>query len=96
MLDLIIAAINKRQVLSMTYSGLARVVEPHAVGLSTAGKHVLRCFQTSGGHINAGHDWDLFALSDIEVLAPTGESFVGPRPGYKRGDRHMIEIYAEL
>ena len=96
MLNVIIAAIKNRQVLTFTYSGLARVVEPHAVGVSTAGNQILRCFQTSGRHVTAGHEWDLCTLSGINALAANGDSFVGERPGYKRGDRGMTQIYAEL
>ena len=95
-LNVIIAAINNRQVLTFTYNGLARVVEPHAVGVSTAGNEVLRCFQTSGGHIIAGHEWDFCKLSDIRGLAANGHVFVGERPGYRRGDRNMTKIYAQL
>ena len=34
MLQIIISAIHNRQILSFYYDGLARVVEPHAVGIS--------------------------------------------------------------
>lgn len=96
MLDIIINAIRQKQVLAFTYDGLDRVVEPHAVGISRAGNEVLRCFQTHGGHVNPDHDWDLCELSKMAGLRVTGASFQLPRPGYKRGDRGMQRIYAEL
>jgi hypothetical protein len=96
MLQTIIKSIQTRQVLTFTYSGITRVAEPHAVGLSRAGNDVLRCFQTQGGHINSGHEWDLCEVSKISNLRATGQSFVGERPGYKRGDSHMTNIYAQL
>jgi hypothetical protein len=95
-LDTIVLAINNRQVLSFTYGGLARVAEPHAVGISRAGNYVLRCFQIEGGHVTAGHEWDLCEVSKIENLILTGQTFIGERPGYRRGDKHMTVIDAEL
>ena len=96
MLQTIIAAIKNQQVLSLTYKGVQRVVEPHAVGTSRTGNDVLRCYQTAGGHAKGGHEWDLLTLAKIENLASTGQNFVGARPGYSRGDKHMNTIYAEL
>jgi hypothetical protein len=96
MLDTIIMSISNRQTLSFTYDGLIRTVEPHAVGVSTAGNDVLRCFQTHGAHITPGHEWDMCLLSKISNLVLTGQHFHGERPGYKRGDKGMTVIYAQL
>jgi len=96
MLQTIVRAIQNREVLSFTYDGLARVVEPHAAGVSLAGNNVLRCFQTQGGHVTPGHAWDLCEIAKIRNLSMTGERFVGERPGYRRGDKHMTTIFAEL
>jgi hypothetical protein len=96
MLQTIIDAIRNHQVLAFSYSGLERLIEPHAVGISRAGNQVLRCYQIRGGHITPGHDWDLCELEKIRDLRITGSIFLSPRPGYKRGDRHMTEIYAQL
>jgi len=96
MLQIIIDAIHNRETLSLTYSGINRVVEPHAVGVSRAGNDVLRCFQTQGGHITPGHEWDLFEVSKISNLRGTGHHFASARPDYKKGDKGMTTIYAEL
>ncbi|SAL12144.1 hypothetical protein AWB71_00309 [Caballeronia peredens] len=96
MRDMLIDAINNRRVLSFNYDGFHRVVEPHTVGKSTAGKDVLSCFQTEGGHVNPDHEWDLCEFSKIKQLNLTGNTFVGERPGYRRGDKRMVQIYAEL
>jgi len=96
MLNTIINAIRNRQILTFTYSGLVRVVEPHAVGVSTTGNDVLRCYQTAGGHVSPGHEWDFCILSRIRRLQPTGQQFTGSRPGYKRNDAHMRFIYEQL
>lgn len=92
----IINAIRDREYLSFIYSGLQRVVQPAAVGVSSTGKDVLRCFQTAGGHIAPGHDWDLCELSKISNLKATGTRFANDPPGYRRGDKGMIRIYAQL
>ncbi|WP_444944109.1 hypothetical protein ACJJIK_02550 [Microbulbifer sp. ZKSA006] len=96
MIEDIISAINNRKEISFTYSGLNRIAQPAAVGLSTRGNEVLRCYQTEGGHITSGHEWDLCYLSKISNLQLTGNTFAFNPPGYKRGDRGMQDIFAEL
>lgn len=96
MLQTIINAIRNHELVAFTYSGLPRVVQPAAVGVSRAGNNVLRCYQIQGGHVNSGHDWDLCEISQITNLRTTGQNFSGEPPGYKRGDKHMTTIFAEL
>lgn len=96
MLQTITDAIRNRLVLTFTYSGITRIVEPHAVGISKAGNLILRCYQTHGGHITPGHVWDLCEVHKMGDLRATGDTFLAPRPGYRRGDKHMTHIYAEL
>lgn len=96
MLQTIIKAIRDREYISFTYSGLHRVAQPAAAGVSRAGNDVLRCYQTEGGHITPGHEWDFCEISKISNLATTGKYFEVNPPGYKKGDSHMISIYAEL
>lgn len=96
MKTILINAINGRECLYVTYSGLPRVVQPAAVGISRAGNEVLRCYQTAGGHLTQGHEWDLLVLSKITGLCATGERFQFAPPGYRRGDKDMTTIYAQL
>ena len=96
MSQIIIDAINTLQMLKFTYSGIDRAAEPHAIGTSRTGKVLLRCFQTLGGHVTPGHEWDLCELSKISNLRVSGDYFQGPRPGYRKGDRHMVSIFAQL
>ncbi len=96
MKDTLIQAINQRSYISFTYSGLQREAQPVAVGVSRAGNPVLRCYQTAGGHVTPGHEWDLCELSKIEDLKILDKAFTADPPGYRRGDRHMTHIYAEL
>ncbi len=93
----IITAIKNRTVLALTYKGVARQVEPHAYGHATTGNDLLRCYQVSGGHTSdKPHDWDLLIVSEISALSDTGRTFAGARPEYRRGDKAMSTIYAEL
>lgn len=96
MLQTISNAIRNHEYLAFTYSGYSRTVQPAAVGVSRAGKDVLRCYQTAGGHVTPGHEWDLCDLSKISNLRAIGEHFVGEPPQYRRGDKGMSTIYAEL
>lgn len=96
MIESIISAIDSRKEISFTYSGLDRIAQPAAVGISTKGNEVLRCYQTEGGHITPGHEWDLCYVSEISNLKVTGKTFSDNPPGYKPGDRGMKEIYTEL
>ena len=92
----LIDAINSKKILSLSYDGLRRVVEPHAVGMTAKGNDVLRCYQTQGGHVDAGHKWDSLDLSKMSSVSDTGQRFENARPGYKRGDKVMETIYAQL
>lgn len=98
MLQTIIDAVQHRRILSFNYDGLSRVVEPHAVGRSTAGNDVLRCYQTSGqSHHPPVPDWRLMDVRKIQNLSVLqDEKFISPRPGYKTGDKGMTVIYAQL
>ena len=96
MLQTIISAIKNRQVLSLTYKGIHRIVEPHTAGVSKKGHDVLSCYQTQGSHIKPGHEWDLLTVSKISNLSATGDLFSGTRPGYARNDSRMTRIYAEI
>src|SRR5664279_3427099 len=71
----IITAIKNQEVLSLTYDGISREVEPHAYGFSNKGNELLRCYQISGGHhAERPHEWELLTVSKISALANT-ESF---------------------
>lgn len=96
MLEQIKQAIRLRQELFFMYEGFQRTVQPATFGLSLQGNPVLRCYQVAGGHVAQGHDWDLCLLSKISGLRTTGNAFAQNPPGYKRGDKGMMEIYAEL
>lgn len=93
----IINAINNMEVLSFTYKGNSRVVEPHAYGMGSDGDDLLRAYQV-GGYSSSGRlpKWRLFEVNEIDNLSPTGEKFNGARPNYHRNDQVMDRIYAQL
>lgn len=90
MLELLRQAISSKQVIQLKYDPGDRFIEPHALGYGSDGQILLRAYQVecvsaSGEHQN----WKLFRVDRIEAADANGESFKGPREGYKRGDRHM-------
>jgi len=90
-------AVETRTILKFSYDGEPRVVEPHACGISIAGNDVLRCYQISGGSVSGTvPGWHLMKQSKIENLIVTDSHFDSPRVGYKKGDKGMTLIYAEI
>lgn len=90
-------AISKSVVVEFQYNGHQRVVEPHAVGVTTAGNDVLRGYQTAGGSSSRTVPyWKMFKLQKIESLTDTNEQFNGPRRGYSPNDDHMSKIYCQF
>jgi len=90
-------AIRNRCVLTFTYDGHPRVVEPHAYGLSRARREVIRCYQTGGtSRYHKVPDWKLMRVDRIKSLIVTKEHFVDERIGYMRGDKGMSTIFCEL
>ncbi|MBV7596480.1 hypothetical protein ACW5WU_15685 [Aeromonas encheleia] len=96
MINKLMSAIKSRSEIEFTYSGYARVAQPVAIGESSKGNTVLRCYQTKGMHVTPGHEWDLCLVDDISNLVITNNTFHIDPPGYKKGDKHMKKIYAEL
>lgn len=83
-------AIETREVLEIDYFPGIRVIEPHSLGHSADGKVLLRAYQTSGASESGEHaNWKLFRMDRAGYVSPTGETFSGPRSGYKRGDKAM-------
>ena len=90
-------AIREMKLISLTYKGINRVVEPHAYGLSAKGNELLRCYQVQGSHTSIKqHDWDLLTVSKIENLNVLSDGFASARPDYKKNDKHIPTIYAQL
>ena len=90
-------ALKKGVCLELRYSGFSRIVEVHAVGISTAGNTVMRVWQVRGGSVhNEPVGWKMMKLDEAASVALTDEKSQAPRPGYKPGDKGMQRIVCEL
>ncbi|ENO89930.1 hypothetical protein [Thauera linaloolentis] len=92
----IIDAITNREVLTFTYDGFPRTVEPHTYGITTAGHKAVRAYQTGGRSSTGTLGWKMFLVSGIHGLTKSGATFASARPGYKQGDSGMSKILAQL
>lgn len=97
MQDTLCDAISQKRIVTFSYDGQPRRVEPHKVGRTTAGNDVLSGYQVGGGS-NSGTvpDWRLFELREIDGLDVLTDGFDSPRPGYSRTDDRMTQIYCRL
>ena len=94
---LIKTAIQTRHLLRVRYDGYTRIVEPHAYGISKEGHEVMRAWQVSGESVH--HEplgWKMLRLDEAHALNLLPGTFQEPRRGYKRGDKVMQRIYAQL
>jgi hypothetical protein len=89
-------AIRGKNLIQFHYNGFDRLVEPHCYGVTTAGNEGLRAFQV-GGYSNSGEmGWKMFDLGLAFDIVMLDQTFLAPRPGYKKGDKGMSTIYCEL
>jgi hypothetical protein len=94
----LVAAIEGRRLVELWYDPGPRVIEPHALGIGSDGRVLLRAFQVEGASSSGEHvNWKLFRLDRVRSAAVNGNCFSGPRPEYKRNDRAMTRgIIAQL
>ena len=93
--QLIVDAVNGRKCLELRYHGYLRIVEPHAYGRDKDGE-VLRCYQTSGGSVSGERaGWKLLKVREIFSLHLLKDIFL-IRKEYKKGDKAMERIFAQL
>lgn len=93
----IASAIQNLQLLSFTYDGYSRVVEPHTYGIDTKGHAALRAYQVRGGSESGEYvGWKLFHVNEMRGLTVLQEHFVGARPKYKRSDSAFLTIHVQL
>ena len=93
--ELTVRATLEHRVLSFSYHGLRRTVEPHLIGTHEAGEPLLVAFQT-GGESTSGAvpGWRTFSTSEMESVEVVDEVFPGPRPGFSPASHAMLEIFA--
>jgi len=93
----ICSAIEDLKLISFSYRGYSRVVEPHTYGEDKKGHSALRAFQVQGGSKSARvPDWKIFRGDDMNGVTVLQETFAGPRDGYRKGDPLFSTIYCEL
>lgn len=93
----IATAIQGRNLLSFVYDGYRRTVEPHTFGMDAKGHMALRAYQVSGGSESGEYvGWKLFHAHEMLSVTVQPQTFAGPRPGYKRGDKAFASIRAQL
>lgn len=91
------SSIKNLQLLSFTYDGFSRVVEPHTYGIDTKCHAALRAYQVRGGSESGEYvGWKLFHVNEMHGLTVLQEHFAGARPKYKRGDSAFSTIHAQL
>lgn len=90
-------AIRNKRLLTFSYHGHQRTVEPHTYGIDTLGHPALRAYQ-SGGSSNSGGipDWRLFHEKDMSNLSMLQTTFSSARSGYVRGDKAFSTIHCQL
>ena len=90
-------AIRHRRLLRFSYDGYLRTVEPHAYGTDRKNRYLLRAYQVAGGSGSGEYvGWKLFREDEMVAITETSDTFTGPRPDYKRGDRAIHRIIEEL
>lgn len=96
-LDLACQAITSARCPTLNYHGFSRVVEVHAVGLTSDGRATMRVWQVRGGS-NSGESpgWKLMKLDETLSASIIDEPSQAPRDRYKRGDSALHPIYCEV
>ena len=93
-----IRAINTRHLVSFNYEGLERIVVPAAYGLNQGtGNRLVRGYQIAGQDATRRLPaWSLFRADQVVGGAILDDSFDALPPGYRRNDRAMDVVYAQL
>jgi len=94
--NIIKEAVLKQLCLSFDYENYDRTVEPHCVGLTTKNNYAVRAYQTLGSSSTGNLGWKMFEIGKMKNLKILDQEFSPARPGYKRGDKGMKTIIAEL
>lgn len=93
----VLDALHTSKQLQVVYDGYHRTVEVHAIGESSTGKIVARVWQVSGGsRSEKDPPWRTFTLDKVHLPVIIDAASQAPREGYKRGDKGMRRIIAEL
>jgi predicted DNA-binding transcriptional regulator YafY len=90
-------ALKARSVVTFTYKGQARTVEPHALGKANDDKPALLAWQTAGGsNTEPPPGWRVFIVAEITDLKATERNFEKPRDDYRAKARGLKTVEAEV
>ena len=90
-------AVRSRRLLMFAYGGLVRVVEPHALGVNTAGHEALSAWLRPGySRTDPAGGWRMYLVDGISALQRLDDGFDGPRAGYNPGDSHFVSVQCAL
>ena len=84
----ILNAVRNMQTLTFWYHGESRTVDPHCYGRDGKGHDAIRAYQHGKG-------WRLFHVHELRSLSAGSQGF-RPQNDYKRNDKAMDRIYAQV
>jgi hypothetical protein len=85
------AIINKRKI-KFTYNGVERIGEPQCYGINTRNNEAIRMYQKSG----SSRPEELLLVSQMKSYTILDEHFTSPGPNYRKDDKAMKKIFAQL
>ena len=90
-------ALRARSVVTFTYKGQARTVEPHALGKANDDRQALLAWQTSGGsNTEPPPGWRVFIVAEIAGLKTTDQKFEKPRADYSAKGRGLKSVEVDV
>ena len=97
MKEIVCNAMTNRRLLSFTYEGFERVVEPHLCGQNAAGHDVLLAWLVRGHSKSEPRPgWRHYLLTEMRSVQVLEDTFDKSRPGFKPHDSRMATIYCRL
>ncbi|MDF3058823.1 MAG: hypothetical protein K0R17_3038 [Rariglobus sp.] len=91
-------AVQERRIVTFTYKGYTRAVEPHALGRAGDDKPALLAWQVSGGSsTEPPPGWRVFLVEEVTGLKATTKTFEKPRDDYHQGkSRGLKSVEVEV
>lgn len=98
MQSLLCNAIAERKIITFSYKGGRRTVEPHMVAFNTQGKLTLSAWFLQGASDSKeSQGWRAYLLEEISGISVSEQRFSTSRPGYQRdGGKSFNNIQCAL
>lgn len=95
--ETICEAIRSMRLLTVTYGGEERLVQPYVYGDDHAGKRLLSAYQVAGGSASgASAGWKFFRMDKVTSVALSDRRFHSPRPEFQRDDGAFARIVCQV